>query len=189
MIAAAIIACEAAFWALLLSGLTARYLLGRARLGAILLVCVPLVDGVLLAVTAAHLADGATAEWAHGLAALYLGFGIVLGPQVVRDLDRRFARRFADAPPPPPPRRPASRGRVAAEWRLWGRCVLACLLACALLGALMLVAGDEQRTRALWSDGAWFKQLGAICVLWLLFGPVWTTAGALTRRRVAGPAR
>jgi hypothetical protein len=34
MIAAAIVVCEVAFWVLLLSGLTARYALGRVRLGA-----------------------------------------------------------------------------------------------------------------------------------------------------------
>ena len=73
MIAVAIVACEAAFWALLMGGLTARYLVGRARLGALLLLCVPLVDAVLLAVTAVHLADGAAARWTHGLAAALPG--------------------------------------------------------------------------------------------------------------------
>jgi hypothetical protein len=65
---------------------------------------------------------------------------------------------------------------MAAEWRLWARCLLACVVACGLLGALVLVAGDPAQTRALWSGGGWFTQLGAVCVIWLLFGPVWATA-------------
>ena len=79
MIAAAIGACEIAFWLLVLGGLAARYVLVRPRLGAILLMCVPLVDGLLLAVTAVHIADGARADWTHGLAAVYLGFSIIVG--------------------------------------------------------------------------------------------------------------
>ena len=100
MIATAIGACEAAFWLLLLGGLTARYVIARPRVGAVLLMCVPLVDGVLLAVTAVHLVDGAQADWTHGMAAVYLGFSVVLGPELIRDFDRRFARRFGDGTPP-----------------------------------------------------------------------------------------
>lgn len=171
MIAAAIVACEAAFWMLVLGALTARYVLPRRRLGAMLLVLVPVVDLVLLAVTAIHLASGAQADWTHGLAAVYLGFSVALGPELIRSIDRRFAQRFDGAPRPAP-----GRGRVAAEWALWTRCVLACLIAAGLLGALVLVAGDQEQSRALWDNGGWFAQLGAVCVLWLLFGPVWTMA-------------
>jgi hypothetical protein len=170
MIAAAIVACEAAFWMLVLGGLTARYVVRRRHLGATLLVLVPVVDLVLLAVTAVHLAGGAEADWTHGLAAVYLGFSVVLGPELIRSIDRRFAQRFDGAPRPVPARTP-----VAAEWSLWGRCVLACVIAAGLLGALILVAGPEQ-SRALWDNGGWFSQLGAVCVIWLLFGPLLTTA-------------
>ena len=55
MIAVAIVVCEIAFWVLLLGGLTARYPLRRPRLGAILLVAVPLVDAVLLALSLIHI--------------------------------------------------------------------------------------------------------------------------------------
>lgn len=71
-----IIACEISFWVVLLLGLTTRYLLRMPRLGAALLLCVPLVDLALLLATLFHLRSGATADWADGLAALYLGFTI-----------------------------------------------------------------------------------------------------------------
>lgn len=96
MIAATVAGCEIAFWLLLVGGLTARYVLGRARLGAILLVSVPVVDLVLLTVTAIDLANGARANWTHGLAMVYLGVAVVFGPALIRSADRRFADRFAD---------------------------------------------------------------------------------------------
>jgi hypothetical protein len=186
MIAAAIVVCEVAFWALLLSGLTARYLLGRVRLGALLLICVPLADVVLLAVTAIDLAGGGRADSTHGLAAFYLGFSVVFGPLFVRDADRRFARRFAGGPPAASPRARAE-DRLAAHWRLWARCLLASGLACGVLGALVLVAGEPERTRALWAGGGWFAQLGVLCVLWLLLGPVWTGVSRHLRARASHP--
>lgn len=184
MIAVAIVVCELAFWLLLLSGLTARYVLGRAHLGAILLVCVPLTDVVLLVVTGIDLAGGAQADWSHGLAALYLGFSVVFGPSLVREADRRFARRFAaGAAESTAPT--AADDRLAAHWRLWARCLLASALACGVLGALVLVGGDLERTRALWAGGGWFAQIGVLCVLWLLLGPVWTAVSRQLQGRAA----
>jgi hypothetical protein len=181
MIAVAIVVCEVAFWILLLGGLTARYVLDRARLGAVLLVCAPLVDVVLLTITATDLAGGGRADATHGLAALYLGFSVVFGPSLVRDADRRFARRFGDGPPPTSP---AGDDSVAANWRLWGRCVLASALTCGILGGLVLVAGEPERTRALWAGGGWFAQLALLCIVWLLLGPGW----AWIARRLRGRA-
>jgi hypothetical protein len=174
VIAIAILTCEVGFWVLLLGGLTARYALGRRRLGGALLIGVPLVDAVLLAVTGADLARGTEADATHGLAAVYLGFSVVFGPTLVRDADRRFARRYASAAPPEPPPR---RDKLAHELRLWARCLLASAIAAAALGALVLIAGDPEQTRALWEGGGWFAQLGVISVIWFLAGPVWTAAG------------
>ena len=73
MILAVIVAVEIAFWVLLAAGLTARYLLRLPRVGAGLLIAVPLVDLVLLGATVIDLRGGATASAAHGLAAVYIG--------------------------------------------------------------------------------------------------------------------
>lgn len=55
---AVIIACEIGFWVLLLAGLLTRYVLRRPGLGAALLIAVPLVDVLLLAVSAIDLRGG-----------------------------------------------------------------------------------------------------------------------------------
>jgi hypothetical protein len=171
VIAAAIIAAEVAFWVLLLGGLLARYALGRPRLGAALLIGVPLVDAALLATAAVHLAGGARADWSHGLAALYLGVTVVFGPSLVRAADRRVARRFAAEATPAAPA--AGAGRMAAQWRLWLRALLAGALAAGVLGALVLIGGPAD-TRALWDGGGWFAQIALIAGVWLLAGPGWT---------------
>jgi hypothetical protein len=67
---AVIVAVEIAFWVLLAAGLTARYVLRLPRVGAALLIAVPLVDLVLLGATVIDLRGGATARVAHGLAAV-----------------------------------------------------------------------------------------------------------------------
>jgi hypothetical protein len=175
MIALAIALCEIGFWVLLAGGLAARYALRRPRLGAALLIGVPLVDAVLLAVTAADLARGTVADWTHGLAAAYLGFSVVFGPTLVRDADRRFARRYGGEAPAPP----RTAGPIAHEWKLWARALLAASLAAAALGALILI-GDPEQTRALWEGGGWFAQLGVVIVIWLLAGPVATTVARLS---------
>ncbi|HVH00986.1 MAG TPA: hypothetical protein VM844_09490 [Miltoncostaeaceae bacterium] len=182
MIAAAIIAAEVGFWVLLAGGLAARYLLGQPRLGAALLIAVPAVDVALLAVTAADLARGASADWTHGLAAIYLGVSVVFGPSVIRAADRRAARRLGR--PAPAPARPSSAERLAAQWRLWGRAVLAAGLAAAILGGLVAVGGPAD-TRALWSGGGWFAQLALVAGAWLVLGPAWTAAA----QRLTQPMR
>ena len=101
MIYAVIVACEVGFWVVLLAGFTARYLLRRPRLGAALLVCVPLADLVLLVASALDLRYvGGQADLAHGLAAIYLGVSVAWGHSMVRWADARFAHRFAGGPRP-----------------------------------------------------------------------------------------
>jgi len=173
MIATTIVACEIGFWVLLLGGLTARYVAGRPRLGAVLLAGAPLADVVLLTVTAVDLRAGSEANWTHGLAAVYLGFSVAFGPMWIRSADERFAARFGDGARPAAA--PAG-DRLAAHWRLWVRCLAACALASVVLAGLVLLAGDPDQTRALWEGGGWFAQLGALSVLWLGLGPLWTAA-------------
>ena len=184
MIAAAILTAEATFWLVLLGGLTARYALGRPRLGAALLIGVPLVDAALLAATAIHLAGGAEADWSHGLAALYLGVSVVFGLSLVRAADRRAARRYGAGPAPAAPSRAAD--PLAAQWRLWRRALLAGGLAAGVLGTLVLVGGPAD-TRAIWEGGGWFAQLALIVGVWLLAGPGWAAASRLVPHPATKP--
>lgn len=165
MLVALIIACEVGFWLLLGTGLVARYLLARRRLGAALLVGVPLVDLVLLAATVADLRGGATADFSHGLAAAYIGFSVAFGHRTIRAADERFAHRFAGGPPPSrPPRH--GRARTRYEWRLFGRAATAWAVSCALLGAAIAIVGDAERTASL---QGWIARLSMILAIWALF--------------------
>ncbi len=150
MLVAIILACEIGFWVVLAAGLSARYLLGRRRLGAILLACVPLVDLVLLAATVTDLSRGATASFAHGLAAAYLGVSVAFGHSMIRWADERFAHRFAAGPAPRRLPR-AGPARTRYEWREFGKALIAWAIGCALLLAAIAIVGTPsgpQRSRA-----------------------------------------
>jgi hypothetical protein len=145
-----IIACEIGFWALLLAGLAARYLLKAKTLSVILLICVPVVDVVLLAASVIDLRNGGQANFAHGLAAIYIGVSVAFGGRMVRWTDQRFAHRFADGPPP---ERPPKSGREHAAYqrRQWLRHLLACAVAVAVMGLFTLLVGDYGRLTAAWN--------------------------------------
>jgi hypothetical protein len=178
MLLAVIVAAEIAFWVVLLAGLSARYLLRRRRLGAILLVLAPLVDLVLLAATTIDLARGATAELAHGLAAAYIGFSVAFGHSVIRWTDERFAHRFAGGPPP---RRPPRHGRERArhEWREFAKALLAWAIATGLLGAAIAIVGDADRTAEL---QGWIVRLTIVLAIWSLWPITHTLWPAKPRR-------
>lgn len=176
MILIAIVACEIGFWLVLLAGLLARYMLRRRRLGAVLLAGVPLIDIVLLALTVVDLRQGARPEFAHGLAAVYLGFSLVFGAAMVRWADVRVAHRFAGGPPPPPKPHSGTWPRARREWREFARaCVAVAVTAGLLLGAIALVGGDTDTTPLL----AWLPRLGLVLTVWLLGWPAWESTRAM----------
>lgn len=146
---ALIVACEIAFWILLLLGLTARYLLRARKLSTVLLICVPLVDVLLLAASVLDLRSGAEASTPHGLAAIYIGVSVAFGGQMVRWADQRFAHRFAGGPSRV---RPPKTGRehAAHERRQWLRHLLAYVVGAAVLGLFTLLVGDYGRMAPIW---------------------------------------
>lgn len=166
-----IVACEIGFWVVLGAGLLARYALRRRRLGAVLLVCTPLVDVVLLAATVFDLRSGGEATTAHGLAAIYLGVSVAFGHGLLRWADQRFAHRFAGGPPPvkPPKRGPA---KVRYEWREWGKFVLAWAVAGAVVLLLTVVTGSPERTQPLWGQMGGMTVVGLV---WLVGWPLYHT--------------
>src|SRR6476646_828728 len=95
-----IIACEIFFWVFVLVGLVCRYLLRSPKLGAVLLLCTTIIDLILLVTTSLHLKNGASADWVHGLAAIYIGVSIAFGHSMIGWADVRFAHRFAGGPAP-----------------------------------------------------------------------------------------
>ncbi|MFB4310010.1 hypothetical protein [Actinomadura sp. GTD37] len=165
MLITVIAGCEIGFWVVLAAGLAARYPLRMRRTGAVLLLCVPLLDLVLLAATAADLRNGATAGVGHGLAAAYLGYSVAFGHSMVRWADERFAHRFAGGPPP---RGRPEHGwaRTRYEWREFGKAAVATAVACALLLAMIGLVGDAGRTEAL---HGWLGRLGVVLAIWSLW--------------------
>ncbi|MEN3537718.1 hypothetical protein AAH991_21575 [Microbispora sp. ZYX-F-249] len=191
MLIGLIVACEVAFWVLLVAGLAVRYLLRRQRLGGLLLLAVPLVDLVLLVAGVIDLRNGGRAELTHGLAAAYLGFSVAFGHDMVRWADARFAHRFAGGPPPDRRKR-YGRERARYEWRAWGKGMIGWAVACGLLLAGVALIGDLDRSAALLE---WAGRLTFVMVVWLVFWPVACTVfptraprNAVAHDSLSGPA-
>ncbi|MEI5006217.1 hypothetical protein RB196_01610 [Streptomyces sp. PmtA] len=156
MIVTLIIVCEVGFWVLLAAGLATRYLLRMPRTGLAILLMEPLLEIVLLVVTALDLRNGADPSWKHGLAALYIGYTVGHGHRTVRWLDGHAAHRLGGGPPPvKPPRHGAARARH--EGRVWLGTVVGAAVATALLQLAVLYVGDAARTGSLesWMHTSW----------------------------------
>lgn len=165
-----IIGCEVAFWLVLLLSLAVRYLLKREVLSRWLLRTLPLIDLLLLVFTAWDLNAGSPATFAHGLAAVYVGFTIAFGSTMIRWADERFAYRFASGPAPA--RTPKTGWRaVRFELELWGRCIGAWVLALGLIEALIAYVGNDAVTQSL---RVWYTHGFACIFFWFVFGPAWS---------------
>lgn len=156
-----IIVCEIGFWVVLVLGLSARYVLRRRRLGAALLLCVPLVDVVLLAIIVIDLRGGATAHWSHGLGAVYLAVSVVYGHRMVAWADRLFASRFDGTPLPAKILR-YGMARAIHEWKEFGILLAAMAISAGVLLGCIALAGDPARTTALTE---WFGRLGLVTLI------------------------
>ncbi|MGW0468035.1 hypothetical protein ACWDX6_22650 [Streptomyces sp. NPDC003027] len=156
MIVWTIVICEVGFWVLLAAGLATRYLLKMPRLGMALLLCEPLLEVVLLVVTAIDLKNGAAPDWKHGLAALYIGYTAGHGHRTVKWLDGHAAHRLAGGPPP---QKPPSHGMARArhEGAIWfGTLIGGAVATALLLGAMWYVGGDGATfSLKAWMHGAW----------------------------------
>ncbi|MFE5734353.1 hypothetical protein ACFQ7A_26005 [Streptomyces sp. NPDC056528] len=156
MIVTLIVVCEVGFWVLLAAGLAVRYLLRMPRTGLALLLCEPLLEVLLLVVTAIDLQNGAEPSWKHGLAALYIGYTVGHGHRTVKWLDGHAAHRLGGAPPPPkPPRYGMARARH--EGAVWLGSVTAAAVASVLLLLATWYVGDDGNTESLrgWILVAW----------------------------------
>ncbi|MEV7193283.1 hypothetical protein AB0N81_15985 [Streptomyces sp. NPDC093510] len=155
MIVTLIVVCEVGFWVLLAAGLAARYLLRKPRLGIAILLCEPLLEVVLLVVTAVDLKNGADPSWKHGLAAVYIGYTVGHGHRTVKWLDGHAAHRFQGTPVPRPPR--YGRPRALHEAKVWLGSVVGAAVASGLLLLAMWYVDDPDRTSSLqsWMSTAW----------------------------------
>ncbi|GAB2801022.1 hypothetical protein [Streptomyces daliensis] len=161
MIVTLIVACEVAFWVLLAGGLALRYLARMPRAGAAVLLCEPLLELVLLAVTVIDLRNGGEPDWKHGLAAVYIGFTATHGHYMVKWADGHFAHRFAGGPRPAKPPR-YGMARALHEWKMAGRAVGGAAIAAALLQLAIWYVGDPGQTESLRN---WQGRMGFVTVI------------------------
>lgn len=146
MVVTLIIICEVGFWVLLVAGLALRYLARMPRTGAAVLLVEPLLELVLLIVTAVDLKNGATPDWKHGLAAVYLGYTVAYGHYTIKWIDGHFSHRFAGGPPPV---KRYGMARAVHEGKLWLRTVLMVAVAAALLQIAIWYVGDSGNIESL----------------------------------------
>jgi hypothetical protein len=121
-----------------------------------LLLCEPLLEVVLLVVTALDLKNGADPSWKHGLAALYIGYTVGHGHRTVKWLDGHAAHRLGGAAKPPgPPRYGMARARH--EGKVWLGTLTAAVVATVLLQLAIWYVDDPSRTGSLesWRYAAW----------------------------------
>lgn len=167
-----IIGCEIGFWLFLFLGLFIRYILKYPRTGKAALLCVPLLDLVLLLATAIDLHNGAVAEFAHGLAAVYLGFTVVYGSGVIKWLDQLAARRCVSTNKMEELKQLYGWSHTLYEWRQWLKGVLAGGIASFLLIIAVVYVGDPEKTAEL---NEWFSYIFGLLAIWLVCWPLWYT--------------
>ena len=158
-----IIAGEVLFWIFLLAGVCARYLLHWRTVSTVLLVSTPLIDIVIIVLTYIDLHRGAASDFSHGMAAFYVGFSVVFGPEAIAHVDRRFARRHTGLSEAELPAVPT---RTSLEY--WLRCLTASAITIALLAIGIVIAGS--------ADSFWLIYWTIVAVFtavaWGLIGPL-----------------
>lgn len=165
-----IVACEIAFWVLLALGLFVRFVFKLDMLSKAILLCVPLLDLALLTATTVDLSRGNTAEFAHGLAAVYLGFTVVYGHSIIQWADSYVSYKFYSGANP----KTTFYGWEHAqyEWQQWLKALLACAVASTLITIAIIYIDNPPQTQAL---EQWYARLLTLLVVWLVGWPLWYT--------------
>ncbi|WP_431980473.1 hypothetical protein [Streptomyces qinglanensis] len=170
MIVTLIVVCEVAFWVLLAVGLALRYLAKLPRAGAAVLLCEPVLEVVLLIVTAIDLRNGAEPDWKHGLAAVYIGFTATHGHYMVRWADGHAAHLFGKGERPAKPPRHGM-AHTVHEWKMCGRAIGGAAVAAVLLQAAIWYVDDASQAAPL---REWQSRMGVVAGISLLIAVSYT---------------
>lgn len=146
-----IIIAEISFWILILLGLTFRYLLRLPKLGLLFFALTPLLDLILLIITATDLKNGhGQATFFHGLAGVYIGVSVAFGHSMIRWADRKFANWIGkETSYPAPPK--FGLEHAQHERKMWFLHLLAWGIGSGILYLLSLWMGNTERTGELLS--------------------------------------
>lgn len=151
-------------------GLFVRFVLNLSTLSKYILLCVPLLDIALLVATIIDLDSGKPAEFAHGLAAAYLGFTVIFGHSIIQWADGYVSYKFYNGKN----LTTTVHGWAYAkyEWGQWLKGLLACVIAAVLLFIAILYIDNPKRTEALTE---WYSHLFWLLAIWLVGWPLWYT--------------
>lgn len=186
MIVTLIVICEVAFWVLLAGGLALRYVARMPRTGAAVLLCEPLLEVILLVVTAVDLRGGAEPDWKHGLAAVYIGFTATHGHYMIKWADGHFLHRFGGGPAPVKPPR-YGMARAAHEWKMSARAIGAAAIAAALLQLASWYVDDAGQSESL---RMWQMRMGLVAGISLVVAlsyTIWPKRAPEGERGKSGP--
>ncbi|WP_050182653.1 hypothetical protein [Domibacillus robiginosus] len=148
IIAWLIIACEIAFWVVILTGLMMRYVFRQEKAGLIFLALTPVIDLLLLIFTVMDLYRGASATIAHGIAAVYIGVSIAYGRSMVHWADKKFRQYLLKDGSRTESKTGLAFARQDAKNAV--RHAFAYAIGAGLLYAIILFIGEGERTEALW---------------------------------------
>lgn len=142
-----IVACEIAFWVVILLGFFSRYVLKKHKLGLFFLALTPVIDLILLLAASYDLYHGATATTAHAIAAVYIGISIGFGKSMIKWADERF--RYYVTKDGPKPAKLYGMKYALNYLKGWGRHVLSYGIGAGLLVGVIYLIDDSTRTEAM----------------------------------------
>lgn len=142
-----IVACEIAFWVVIVLGLSLRYIFKKKKLGILFLALTPVIDLLLLIIIGLDLYRGSTATMAHAIAAVYIGVSIGMGKSMIKWADERF--RYYVAKEGSKPIKLYGIEYSMHNLKGWGKHVLSYLIGAVFLVGLIILINDATRTEAL----------------------------------------
>src|SRR5690606_31897806 len=129
------------------AGLITRYIFNKKRLGLFFLALTPVIDLLLLLVTANDLYNGATATQVHAIAAIYLGVSVAFGKRMNSAAEQRFPAYLHKQGPKPV----RKHGLAYAKHSMKGSLqhALAFIIGGAFLFLMIYLIDDPSKTEAL----------------------------------------
>ncbi|MFJ7662673.1 hypothetical protein ACIQXW_09745 [Lysinibacillus sp. NPDC097162] len=142
-----IITAEIAFWIVILIGLVCRYRFKKPKLSIIFFALTPVIDLLLVLLTAMDLRAGTPASISHGIAAVYIGVSIAYGKTMITWADEKFQQWFLKLPIEK--KRLTGLAKGIHEIKMLGLHVIAYVISASLLYAMIVFIGELTDTSSL----------------------------------------
>lgn len=142
-----IIAAEIAFWIVILIALVCRYRFNKPKLSIFFFTLTPVIDLLLILLTAMDLKAGTPASASHGIAAIYIGVSIAYGKTMITWADEKFQQWFLKIQIEK--QRLTGLAKGIYEVKMLGLHVLAYIISTSLLYAMIVFIGQHTDTSSL----------------------------------------